>query len=41
MFYKQNYVPLEEQRESNVVQTAWAMMGLIQTGQVTLNLYLN
>ncbi|PKI55625.1 hypothetical protein CRG98_023980 [Punica granatum] len=29
----QKYVPLEDNR-SNLVQTAWAMMGLIHSGQV-------
>ena len=31
----QEYVPLEGNR-SNLVQTAWAMMGLIHAGQVSL-----
>lgn len=31
----QEYVPLAENR-SNLVQTAWAMMGLIHAGQVRL-----
>ena len=29
----QEYIPLEGKR-SNIVQTAWAMMGLIHAGQV-------
>lgn len=34
-YLMQKYIPLEGRR-SNVVQTAWAMMGLIHAGQVIL-----
>jgi len=32
----QTYVPLEGD-QSNIVQTAWALMGLIHAGQVCIN----
>ena len=36
----QKFIPLEGNR-SHVVQTAWAMMGLIHAGQVSKNNTLN
>ncbi|XP_058743526.1 beta-amyrin synthase-like [Vicia villosa] len=34
---KKTYVPLEEEVRSNVVQTSWALMGLIHAGQAEID----
>ena len=40
-FHQQRYIPLDGKR-SNIVQTAWGLMGLISSGQASsLHLYLS